>query len=66
MITKIVYIVCFILFIPIIFKILRAIEIEKYFKTGHVNEIRLAYIIISIVIAELLTQGIERIFSLFV
>lgn len=64
LVVKIIYVVIFLAFIPVFFKILRAIEIEKYFKKGMTIEIRLAYILFSIILSQLLTSGIERIFSL--
>lgn len=62
---KYIFVSLFVLFIPLCFKILKSLEIEKYFKPGKTLEIRISYIIFSIILAELLTCGFERIFSLF-
>lgn len=62
---KYVFIIIFLLFIPIFFFILRAMELEKKFKQGHVFEIYLAYILFSLILAYLSTRAIEFIFSTF-
>ena len=48
---KYVFIVIFLLFIPIFFFILRATELEKKFKQGHIVEIYLAYILFSLILS---------------
>jgi len=63
---KYVFIVIFLLFIPIFFFILRATELEKKFKQGHIVEIYLAYILFSLILAYLTTKSIQFIFSTFV
>ena len=60
---KYVFIVIFLLFIPIFFFILRATELEKKFKQGHIVEIYLAYILFSLILAYLTTKSIQFIFS---
>ena len=62
---KYVFIIVFLLFIPIFFFILRAMELEKKFKQGHIVEIYLAYILFSLILAFLTTKSIEFIFSTF-
>lgn len=62
---KYVYIIVFLLFVPIVFKILMALHIERKFERGAIWQIKMAYILGTILIAELLTQAVERIFSLF-
>lgn len=64
LVIKIIYVIIFIGFVPVFFKILKALEIEKYFKKGMTTEIKLAYILFSIILSQILTSGIERIFSL--
>ena len=63
---KYVFIVIFLLFIPIFFFILKAMELEKKFKQGHIVEIYLAYILFSLILAYLTTKSIQFIFSTFV
>ena len=63
---KYVFIVIFLLFIPIFFFILKATELEKKFKQGHIVEIYLAYILFSLILAYLTTKSIQFIFSTFV
>ena len=63
---KYVFIVIFLLFIPIFYFILRATELEKKFKQGHIVEIYLAYILFSLILAYLTTKSIQFIFSTFV
>lgn len=63
---KYVFIVIFLLFIPIFFFILKAMELEKKFKQGHIVEIYLAYILFSLILAFLTTKSIQFIFSTFV
>lgn len=63
-VLKIIYVIIFIAFIPVFFKILRSLEIEKYFKKGMTLEIKIAYVLFSIILSELLTSAIERIFCL--
>ncbi|MBP5445775.1 MAG: DUF1146 domain-containing protein [Acholeplasmatales bacterium] len=60
---KYVYIIVFLLFIPIFFFILRAMELEKKFKQGHITEIYLAYILFSMILAYLTTKSIQLLFS---
>lgn len=62
---NIIFIIVFLLFIPIFFMILRAMELEKKFKQGHIVEIYLAYILFSMILAFLATKSIEFIFSSF-
>ena len=62
---NIIYLIVFLLFIPIFFMILRAMEIEKKFKQGHIVEIYLAYILFSLILAFLATKSIQFIFSSF-
>lgn len=62
---KYVFVIIFLLFIPIFFFILHALEIEKKFKQGHIVEIYLSYILFSMILAYLSTKSIELIFSLF-
>lgn len=60
-----IFIVVFLLFIPIVFKLLRSLKFEHLFQQGKVFEIRCAYILATILISEILTQALERLFSLF-
>ncbi|MCR5462887.1 MAG: hypothetical protein K6E87_07490 [bacterium] len=62
---NIIYIIVFILFIPIFFMILRAMELEKKFKQGHIVEIYLAYILFSMILSFLAVKSIAFIFSSF-
>ena len=62
---KYIYVAVFLLFIPIVFKILMALHIEHKFEKGAIWQIKCAYILGTILIAELLTQAVERIFSIF-
>ena len=62
---KYIFVIIFLLFIPIFFFILRAMELEKKFKQGHITEIYLAYILFSMILAFLATKSIELIFSLW-
>ena len=60
-----IFIVVFLLFIPIVFKLLRSLKFEHLFQQGKVFEIICAYILATILISEILTQALERLFSLF-
>ena len=62
---KYIYITVFILFIPMFFIILKAMELEKKFKQGHIFEIRLAYVLFCLILASLATGAVKLIFSLF-
>jgi len=64
-VEKYIFLIVFLLFIPIFFLILRAMELEKKFKQGHIAEIYLAYILFSIILAYLSTRAFEFIFSTF-
>jgi len=64
-VEKYIFLIVFLLFIPIFFFILRAMELEKKFKQGHIAEIYLAYILFSIILAYLSTRALEFIFSTF-
>lgn len=61
---KYIYLGVFIVFIPIMFKILQATRLEEAFKQGSIVQIRLAYFLGSIILAELATMAVERIFCL--
>ncbi len=60
-----VYFLILVLFIPVFFTIFRALEIEKYFKKGKILEIRMAYILFSLIFAKLSADVISTIFYLF-
>lgn len=51
------------IFFAIVFRILRALNIDKHFKANHIWEIKGAYIIFSLVIAHLLTTIILRFYD---
>jgi len=57
----VLFIVFFLGFIPLIFKVLVAMEIHLLFKQGKVMEIRLAYIAITLIISYLLASSITGI-----
>lgn len=56
-----IFIIFFVVLIPGVFTILRKMNIERLFKQGAVAEIRITYIILTLIICELLTQVLERI-----
>lgn len=62
---EIIELCVFILFIAVFFKILMAIRLERLFKQGAVLEIRLAYFLFSIVLAEIATCAFARTFMFF-
>lgn len=62
---KYIYVCIFLMFLPLFFFILRASELEKHFKQGKVFEIRLAYILFSMILSFLATKSIELLFSWF-
>jgi uncharacterized membrane protein YwzB len=67
--TAVLFIVFFLAFIPITFKVLMALEINLLFKQGKVMEIRLAYIGLSLILSYFLSSSIvgviERLYSIF-
>lgn len=65
MISLIIYVVAFLLFFSLIFKILTSTRLDEAFKKGRVSEIRLAYILISIICSYLLCEFINRLLSFY-
>lgn len=65
MVSLIIYVALFLLFFAIIFKILISSRLEECFKKGKVTEIRLAYIIISLICSYLLCEFINRLLSFY-
>lgn len=61
---KYYFLLVFVLLIPVFFLLLRKIKLERIFPQGAVLEIRISYVLLSIILAEITTQAIERIFSL--
>ncbi|VEU80247.1 DUF1146 domain-containing protein [Haploplasma axanthum] len=59
----IIYFVALLLFFAIVFKVLRALNLENAFKKNHVWEIKVAYIIFSIVIAHLLAEVVMKLYG---
>ena len=57
------YIVAFLMFVPIIWNILLSLRFETLFQQGKISMIRLAYIIVSFIGAHLVASAIES-FSL--
>lgn len=53
------------LLIPIVYKVVIAIDFTKIFKKYHVNEIRLFYIIVVIVITKILGDTVVMIINYF-
>lgn len=62
-IRLITYFAFLIVFFAITFKVLRALHIETKFKKNHIWEIKVAYIIISLVVAHLLSEIILKAFD---
>lgn len=58
-----IYAITFICFMFITFFVLRASRLEEAFKQGRVTEIRVAYVIISLISAYLLTELVFRMLS---
>lgn len=56
MIELLIYFIALIIFYIIAFNVLKAIHIEAAFKKNHIFEIRIAYILFSIIIAHLLAE----------
>ncbi len=64
-----IYIITFLLFIPIIWNILYVLRFESLFQQGKVTQIKVAYFLISLIGAHLVAEAIESfskaIFNLF-
>lgn len=60
----IVYSLIFVFFLGLVFYVLKAMRIERVFEQGKIFEIRMAYIILSIVFSFLLTEFVWRIVEL--
>ena len=54
-----IYIVAFLIFIPIIWNILYALRFESLFQQGKVTMIRAAYVVVSFIGAHLMAKAIE-------
>lgn len=64
-----VYVFTFLLGIPLFWNILFALRFESIFQKGKVWQIRLAYVLVSIILSHLLAEGINlfvnNIYALF-
>lgn len=63
MVEFIIYGVFLVIFFAITFKVLKALNIEKNFKTNHVWEIKAAYIIFSLISAHLLAEIVLKFYE---
>ncbi len=59
----ILYATMLVVFFGLSFYILRATRLEEAFKKGHVTEIRIAYFVISFIMAFLLTELVSKLLS---
>ncbi|CCV64808.1 predicted conserved hypothetical protein, integral membrane YwzB [Alteracholeplasma palmae J233] len=65
MINYVVYFTFLFLGFALAFRVLRTLEIEKYFKKGKIAEINVAYFIISLITGHLLGEFALRVITLF-
>ena len=67
--NNILYVIIFVLMMVVSFLLLLASNFEKLFKQGKITEIRIAYVIASIIISYLVTSAfitlVERIHNIF-
>lgn len=61
----VIYIIVLLFFFSIIFKVLRASRLEECFKQGHIFEIRVAYVVISLIISYLLCEMVDKFLSIY-
>ena len=62
---NILYLVLFLFFCYLNYRIMRALNIESYFKKGRILEIRLAYIFIILILSDLLASLVIKLMTLF-
>ncbi|HHT55238.1 MAG TPA: DUF1146 domain-containing protein [Acholeplasma sp.] len=59
----IIYFVSLIIFFAVAFNVLKAVNIEGMFKKNKITEIKIAYIIISLVIAHILSEIVLKFYE---
>lgn len=59
----IIYFTSLVLFFILVFKVLRAINIENIFKSDRIFEIKAFYFIVSIAVAHILSEVILKLYS---
>ena len=62
---NILYLVLLLFFCYLNYRIMRAFNIESYFKKGRILEIRLAYIFIILILSDLLASLVIKLMTLF-
>ena len=65
MLNCIIYVIVLILFFVIVFKLLCASRLEECFKQGRVTEIKIAYVLISLIVSFLLCELIDKFLSFY-
>ena len=58
-----IYFISLLTFFTVVFKVLRSINIENIFKKNHVFQIKLTYILISLVIAHIIAEIILKFYG---
>ncbi|MDE7161496.1 MAG: hypothetical protein K2N65_01910 [Anaeroplasmataceae bacterium] len=65
MVEGVIFSVCFCIFFVVTFLVLQASRLEECFKQGKIVHMRIAYFILSFIIAFLITYGFQYLVGLF-
>lgn len=64
-VSYLVYIIGFLIMLPVVFLVLKGSRLDECFKKGKVGEIKIAYLLISIIVAHLFMSAFQHICNFF-